>query len=158
MHALRTWGDVVPRYFAYGSNLDEIQLCQRCPGAAAEASGALVNFCLAFTAYSAGWGAGVADVVACRGSRVWGVVFNITDDDLESLDRFEGYPQQYGRFVSQIVTAQGILDAWVYAVNRKQEFVAPSGRYLDIIREAAVRHAFPAEYVRMLDEVQAAEG
>jgi gamma-glutamylcyclotransferase (GGCT)/AIG2-like uncharacterized protein YtfP len=148
----------VPRYFAYGSNLDEVQLCERCPGAAAEATGALADFRLAFTAYSAGWGAGVADVVACPGSRVWGVVFSLTDDDLESLDRFEGYPEQYDRFVAQIVTDKGVLDSWVYAVNRKQSFVAPNRRYLDVIRQAAGRHGFPDNYVRMLEEVQAAEG
>lgn len=148
----------MPRYFAYGSNLDEVQLFQRCPGAAAEATGALVEFRLAFTAYSGGWGAGVADILACPGSRVWGLVFNLTDEDLESLDRFEGYPEQYDRFVAQIDTDKGIMDSWVYAVKRKQSFVAPSRRYLDVIRQAAVRHAFPDEYVRMLDEVQAAEG
>ena len=147
----------MPRYFAYSSNLDEVQLRQRCPDAVAETPGALVDFRLAFTAYSAGWGAGVADVVACPGSRVWGVVFNLMDDDLESLDRFEGFPTQYDRFFAQIETDKGILDCWVYAVSRKQSFVAPSRRYLDVIRQAAGRHGFPDEYVRMLEAVQAAD-
>ena len=148
----------MPRYFAYGSNLDEVQLRQRCPGSNLETAGSLRDFQLSFTVHSAGWGAGAADIVHCPGGRVWGLVFNLTDEDLRSLDRFEGHPEHYRRFVARIDTPDGTLDSWVYAAQRKAAFVAPSRRYVEIIREAAVRHGFPDDYVRMLDEVAVVNG
>lgn len=148
----------MPRYFAYGSNLDDVQLRQRCPGATLETVGTLQDFRLEFTVRSAGWDAGAADVVEYPGGRVWGLVFDLTDEDLESLDRFEGYPEHYGRFVARIDTLDGTLDSWVYSAERKHAFVAPSRRYIEIIRAAAVRHGFPDEYIRMLDEVAVVDG
>jgi gamma-glutamylcyclotransferase (GGCT)/AIG2-like uncharacterized protein YtfP len=147
----------VPLYFAYGSNLDESQLQRRCPGATLVTVGSLPDFRLEFTVRSAGWNAGVADVVESPGDRVWGLVFDLMDQDLESLDRFEGYPHQYGRFIAQIDTPRGMLDAWVYTVTRKQPFVAPARRYVEIIRRAALRHGFPDTYLRMLDGVTAVD-
>ena len=143
----------MPRYFAYGSNLDESQLSRRCPGAALVTAGSLADFRLGFTVRSTGWNAGAADVVESSGDRVWGLVFDVTDENLGELDRFEGYPLQYNRFLSGIDTPRGTLDAWVYTAVRKQPFVAPSRRYVEIIRKAALRHGFPETYVRMLEEV-----
>jgi hypothetical protein len=77
----------------------------------------------------------------------------VTDENLEELDRFEGYPYQYDRFIAQIDTPRGTLDAWVYAAARKQPFVPPSRRYIGILKEAALRYGFPDAYVRMLEEV-----
>lgn len=147
----------MPRYFAYGSNLDESQLHRRCPGAALVTVGSLPDFRLGFTVRSAGWNAGAADVVESPGEQVWGLVFDLTDENVEVLDRFEGYPHQYGRFIARIDTPQGALDAWVYTAARKQPFVAPSRRYVEIIKEAALRHGFPDAYVRMLEGVAAVD-
>lgn len=36
---------------------------------------------------------------------------NLTDEDLESLDRLEGYPNHCDRFVAQIDTDKGIPDS-----------------------------------------------
>ncbi len=143
----------MPHYFAYGSNLDESQLHRRCPSAILVTVGSLPDFRLAFTVRSAGWSAGAADVVESPGDRVWGLVFELTDEDLEQLDRFEGHPDQYQRFIARIEVPQGMLDAWVYTAARKEPFVAPSRRYVGIIREAALRHGFPDAYVRMLEGV-----
>ena len=115
--------------------------------------GSLAAFRLGFTVRSTGWNAGAADVVESPGDRVWGLVFDLTDGDLAALDRFEGYPHQYGRFMARIDTSQGTLDAWVYIATQKQPFVAPSRRYIEIIKGAALRHGFPDAYVRMLEEV-----
>lgn len=147
----------MPRYFAYGSNLNEPQLRRRCPGATLVTVGSLPEFRLGFTVRSTGWNAGAADVVECPGERVWGLVFDMTDQDLASLDRFEGYPDQYGRFMARIDTPQGVLEGWVYTAASKQAFVPPSRRYVEIMKEAALRHGFPDTYVRMLEGVTAVD-
>lgn len=82
----------MPPYFAYGSNLDESQLCRRCPGAALVTKGSLADFRLGFTVRSAGWNAGAADVVESPGDRVWGLVFDVTMRTCGNLTGSKGIP------------------------------------------------------------------
>ena len=141
-------------YFAYGSNLSEQQMSERCPGSTLVCAGSLSNFRLGFTAYSSSWNGGVADVIESHGDQVFGLLFSLTDEDLRELDRFEGYPRYYSRFVGQIKTASAEYDAWVYAVVTKREFVVPRRQYLQIIKDAAKLHHFPSDYVQMLEGVE----
>lgn len=140
-------------YFAYGSNLNQAQLQRRCPGASLVSAGSLPDHRLAFTIHSVGWNGGVADVVESLDDSVWGLLFRLTDDDLQTLDLYEGYPEHYTRFVASIEAPAGIVDAWTYTASRKQEFVRPRRKYVDQIREAALHHGFPESYVRMLDQI-----
>lgn len=78
-------------YFAYGSNMDEEQMSQRCPSSTFYGVATLPEHRLAFTRYSKGRGCGVADCLPAKGSEVWGVVYDITETDLSTLDRSEGY-------------------------------------------------------------------
>ena len=53
----------------------------------------LRGYQLAFTRYSSTWGGGVADIIPAVGSEVWGLVYGLTDENLEALDVYEGYPR-----------------------------------------------------------------
>jgi len=129
----------------------------RCPGSSLLSVGSLPDYKLAFTAFSKTWNAGVADVVMADGERVWGLVYALSEADLSALDEWEGYPEQYTRFLGSIETPAGSIEAWLYTVSNKKEIVAPSRQYLEIIRQAALRHGFPEAYVRMLAEVEITE-
>ena len=135
-------------YFAYGSNLDLIQMKRRCPSSRLISKGSLSCYRLTFNKFSSGWGGGVADVIQDQGSKVWGLVFEISDTDLERLDRYEGYYKDqnslYECWKAVINTPNGqISDVWVYTVVEKQKFVQPTVEYLQIIKDAAVRWNFP---------------
>ena len=136
------------KYFAYGSNLDLPQMKRRCPSSKLISKGSLSGYCLTFNRFSSGWGGGVADVIQEQGSEVWGLVFKLSDTDLERLDRYEGYYKDqnslYERWKAVINTPKGqISDVWVYTVVEKQKFVQPTLEYLQIIKDAAVRWNFP---------------
>ncbi|MEW6713076.1 MAG: gamma-glutamylcyclotransferase family protein, partial [Candidatus Riflebacteria bacterium] len=79
------------KYFAYGSNMDWKQMSERCPSARFLTVAVLPDHQLAFSRVSTSRGCGVADVVPCTGSGVWGVVYEISADDLCKLDRTEGF-------------------------------------------------------------------
>ena len=135
-------------YFAYGSNLDLPQMKRRCPSSKLISKGSLSGYRLTFNRYSSGWGGGVADVIQDQNSEVWGLVFKLSDTDLERLDRYEGYYKDqnslYERWKAVINTPNGqISDVWVYTVIEKQKFVQPTIEYLQIIKDAAVRWNFP---------------
>ena len=146
------------KYFAYGSNLDLSQMKRRCPEYRLISKGSLSGYRLTFNRFSSGWGGGVADVIQDQDSKVWGLVFEISDSDLERLDRYEGYHKDqtsmYERWKAVIDTPNGqISDVWVYTVVEKQKFVQPTLEYLQIIKDAAVRWNFPKDYQQTLELV-----
>ena len=142
------------KYFAYGSNLDLPQMKRRCPSSKLISKGSLSGYRLTFNRFSSGWGGGVADVIQDQGSKVWGLVFELSDTDLERLDRYEGYHKDwtnlYERWKAVIDTHNGqICDVWVYTVVEKQKFVKPTPEYLQIIKDAAVKWNFPKAYLTL---------
>ena len=126
-------------YFAYGSNLDLIQMKRRCPSSKLISKGSLSGYRLTFNRFSSGWGGGVADVIQAQDSKVWGLVFEISDTDLERLDRYEGYHKD----------ETSLSDVWVYTVVEKQKFVKPTLEYLQIIKKAAKKWNFPKTYLML---------
>jgi gamma-glutamylcyclotransferase len=77
--------------FAYGSNMNWDQMRERCPSSRFVGIAVLSDHRLAFTRKSIKRGCGVADVVAEDGARVWGVVYEIADLDVGTLDASEGF-------------------------------------------------------------------
>ena len=77
--------------FAYGSNMDPVQMRQRCPGAETIGNGVLRDHRLCFPRLSDKRGCGVSSVEPAVGQEVWGVVYRLNATDLASLDGFEGY-------------------------------------------------------------------
>ena len=155
------------KYFAYGSNLDLPQMKSRCPESKLISKGSLSDYRLTFNRFSSGWGGGVADVIQEQDSKVWGLIFEISDTDLERLDRYEGYNKDrneslrgyhisntnlYERWKAVIDTPNGqVCDVWVYTVVEKQKFVRPTPEYLQIIKSATVRWNFPEAYRQTLE-------
>ena len=79
-------------YFAYGANTNKDAMAIRCPKAKVICAGHITNFRLKFN--------NVADIVATDSS--YGVdapcvIWEITKDCEERLDRFEGFPELYSK-------------------------------------------------------------
>lgn len=74
-------------YFAYGSNMNRERMRTRCPEAREVGPGVLEGWVLRERLY--------ADIDRDGRGRVGGVVYELTMDDILSLDRCEGYPRVY---------------------------------------------------------------
>lgn len=132
-------------YFAYGSNLDALQMRQRCPGSALMGAGALPNHAIGFGGFSARWNGAVATIAQKRGARTEGLLYRVTPEDLIRLDGFEGHPHSYRRSKKIVHTDDGRrVVAHVY-VQPTREPEAPSKRYLQVILRAYQQHAFDIE-------------
>ena len=141
-------------YFAYGSNLNQRQMRERCPESSLVGRAHIKGYRLDFTISSpVRWhGGGCADIVADAGSVVWGLMYKLSDRDLERLDQSEG--SRYRRFVISTVSDDGgITDAYVYEVIDKAPFQQPAKAYLDIIKNAARDVNFPEAYRAFLDAI-----
>lgn len=79
-------------YFAYGSNLNVEQMKRRIGERKAERKAVLKNYRLTFNGCSTKWGnRGVADIEKIEGSSVKGVIYRISEEQLDWLDKCEGY-------------------------------------------------------------------
>jgi hypothetical protein len=150
------------RYFAYGSNLDPVQMEERCPDAAAIGAALLPGHRLAFTRSSKKRQCGVADVVVCELAETWGVMFAITDTDLAKLDRSEGYNRvtDSGSYLwrPKQVRLQGSSEftaVFTYIVEtRESPEPLPSRAYLGQIMSGARHWKLPGAYIEMLSKIQ----
>jgi cation transport regulator ChaC len=137
-------------YFAYGSNMDPVQMRSRAPGARALGPARLPGWRLTFTRDSPGWGGGVGHIEPDPTDEVWGVLWEVTEEDLRSLDDYEGV--DVGAYVRDRVTVSHAgreVEAIVYlAVPRG--FKAPSRRYVEALVRGAEAHGLPPAYVGRL--------
>ena len=123
-------------YFAYGSNLSQKQMRQRCPESKPKLVAILPNYKLVFTDWSRQWRGGVATIKRFSGEKVLGAIYEITESDLRRLDRYEGYPQSYSRIKVIVFDANNEpIEAVTYAKAGQLKEVPPSKEYLALMQQ-----------------------
>ena len=142
-------------YFAYGSNLDLEQMAQRCPDAEIVGPVRLENYELRFR------GSGFATVAPKKGSTVHGLVWKITPNCEQSLDRYEGYPRHYTKETVTVKDAAGAeIPVMVYIMAEPycRQPALPSPYYYRVIQRGFEANGLPVEslqaaWSRTIDEV-----
>ena len=132
-------------YFAYGMNTNPEQMALRCPGAVSHGHAKLVDHRFRFAYH--------ADVEACEGSYVDGVLWEIDEGHLKSLDALEGFPGYYTRVVGTVVHGARTFHALVYRMQPGQEDSAPSISYYNMVREGYQAHQVPMDQIDNLVSV-----
>ena len=143
-------------YFAYGSNMDWCQMRHRCPSAMFVAVAVLPDHELRFPRKSQNRGCGVADAGAVEGSEVWGVVYQIDEQDVGKLDANEGYRlgrqknayQRESRHVFEDGSKKNPFEVAVYFANREDDPPLPNQTYKDLILAGAKHWHLPDEYIQ----------
>ncbi|PQM48979.1 hypothetical protein C1Y40_00803 [Mycobacterium talmoniae] len=130
-------------YFAYGSNLCVQQMARRCPDAIQPRPATLAEHDWLINQR------GVATVEPFAGSRVHGVVWQVSDHDLATLDSAEGVPVRYRRDRLTVHTADGPAPAWVY-IDHRVHPGTPRPGYLERIIDGALHHGLPQPWIDFL--------
>jgi|SRR6267143_6687238 len=144
-------------YFAYGSNLSPTQMRARCPSARLMGTGCLNGYRLGFTRRSVKWGGGVADLLPEPGAHVWGALYELSAEEFERLDFYEGVPAAYKRELVELVDMSGVRwSAWAYFVVQKSPHVTPTHAYMRTILDGAREVDLPADYLEFLQGVPSA--
>jgi len=78
---------------------------------------------------------GHADVELAYYQSVQGVLWEIEDYHLDSLDAFEGFPQYYIRSRAWVEHEGEWYVAWVYQMHDQDYNAAPSQEYVDCCRK-----------------------
>ena len=112
-------------YFAYGSNLNHIQMKRRCKDSIFLKKIKLKNFRLTFRSkYRA------ADIEPKKNSIVPGALFEISKSDEKKLDIYEDYPFLYKKYY---FTYYG-KKVMTYIMTKKTKFKYPTEIYLNVIK------------------------
>ena len=134
-------------YFAYGSNMNQDQMLERCPSAIPLTRGLLSGYRLVYDGWSVNRNCSVANIVPDAGSIVWGGIYALEIKGMELLNKFEGYPVNYQQ---QEVSVRGDNGksylASVY-LRIGQLGGVPSEEYVQIIKTGAEKFNLPSDYI-----------
>lgn len=133
-------------YVAYGSNLNLDQMRYRCPDAKVVGSGMLHGWKLTFKYH--------ADIIPDEHSSVPVVVFDVSEDDIRSLDMYEGYPRYY---ITKLVDVEldkeneeygKYVSAFAYIMTDGNDTLErPDVWYFKAIREGYEDNGLDTEYL-----------
>ena len=139
-------------YFAYASNMAPGVIARLCPRHRYVGVARLSDHRLAFTRRSVKTGTGVANIVQEPGETVWGVLYEICDDEIAAIDRKEGYDWAYTRMVLPVRLSLAALSdgCHLYRSVQGARRVLPSRQYLDQVIAAARTRGLPGPYLERL--------
>ena len=150
--------------FAYGSNLDKVQITKRCESAKFISIASLKGYQIAFTRKSKIGEYAVAGVVKKKDSEVWGVIYEISEEDCNELDECEGYlsstykdDNAYNREIIEVFENCDLdkpKKVSIYIANQEPNPGRPSKEYLGLILGGARYYDFPESYIEMLEQVK----
>jgi gamma-glutamylcyclotransferase (GGCT)/AIG2-like uncharacterized protein YtfP len=148
--------DMPQLYFAYASNMEPRRFRRLCPGSTVVGPARLPGRRLAFSRYSRQRRGGSADIVPDAEAEVWGVLYEVSDADVDTLDRSEDVPAAYRRETVVVEDAEGHeRQAVTYVANRTGDFL-PHPDYLRLIVEGAEARGLPEEWIRHLESIKTA--
>jgi gamma-glutamylcyclotransferase (GGCT)/AIG2-like uncharacterized protein YtfP len=141
-------------YFAYGSNMNWPQMQRRCPSSRFVCVGRLANYHFGITRHSRLRDCGTANIYPAAGKEVWGIVYDISDEELLILDSFEdGYRREILP-VHAIEDGRRPFDALVYVAAIEENVPPPSAAYRRLIVEGAKHWKLPASYMAILEAIR----
>jgi AIG2-like family len=141
-------------YAAYGSNLDPERMAIRAPHSPLRGTGWLQGWRLTFGGEDVSWegplGTVVEEVDDPEGHQVYVALYDLTDSDVESLDKWEGVDiGLFRKLKVRVQTLDGDVPAWIYVLDA-YEGGLPSARYLGMLADAAEAGGAPDDYVAEL--------
>ena len=120
-------------YFAYASNLNKKQMAQRCPDSKPKFVATLPNYKLVFVGWSRVWRGGKASIKSFRGDRVRGAIYEITEECLKQLDKFEAGYERLN--ITVFDEDNEPIQAVTYIKSGQLEDSQPSKEYLAVIQQ-----------------------
>ena len=142
-------------YFAYGSNMNWEQMQRRCPSAQFVCVACLKNYRFAIARHSRLRNCGTANIFADAGSEVWGIVYDVGEQDLTILDGFEDGYRREKAFVLDAGDAQSSVEVLVYIAEREDNVPLPNPEYKRLIVAGARHWNISESYCSMLEKIQA---
>jgi hypothetical protein len=137
-------------YAAYGSNLDPARMSERCPHSPLQGTGWLLGWRLTFGGEDHGWDGALATVVEDPSGQVFVALYDVTPEDSDALDAWEGVEIGLYRTIRvRVQTLSGEQTARIYLLDA-YEGGLPSASYLGVLYESALAAGAPVDYLEDL--------
>ncbi|MBH0188196.1 MAG: gamma-glutamylcyclotransferase [Nitrospira sp.] len=134
----------------HSDHLNPVQLKRRAPEHRFLYLATLADHTIMFCRWSSQWRCGLASIVPSPGEKVWGGVFEVTDEDLTLMDEFEqDVPQgAYRHLQITVLNEAGSKElVTTYAANPIGKFKAKD-HYLDWVIKGLTQWKLPQEAVQ----------
>ena len=125
--------------FSYGMNTNLAQMSQRCPGARSLGHAVLPHYAFEFKSF--------ATVTPKMNSQTHGVLWEITDQCEQSLDRLEGYPLYYSKINVWVEHQGNMIPCMTYLMYPDEEPNYPSNSYVDLLEEGYTSHGINTDQI-----------
>lgn len=120
-------------YLAYGSNLNLRQMAHRCPDAKIIGTAVIKDYRLLFKGSRTG---SYLTIEKAKGYSVPVAVWQVSNDDIKSLDRYEGYPTFYYKRTMVLPCSDGKKHrCFVYIMHEERSIGIPSDYYVNACAE-----------------------
>jgi hypothetical protein len=143
-------------FFAYGDRMNEEKMTGEKPDARLVGPGRLDGYRLAFNVISRAWGGGAANAVPDPRGRLWGILWELEEGDLQGLEPINrgGMPNEDRVLDVDVEGPAGTVRARTFAVESREAFVRPTERYFDMLRATAVMQGMPQEALDAMDRAR----
>ena len=140
--------------FAYGSNMSINRIRQRAPSAQKIANVYVNGYHFAFNKFSTEDLSGKGNISMTENDQdsVWGVLFNIDDNEIPALDRAEGgyHRIQVTCYVEE--NSPFIAEAYVANANRINNSLRPLDWYKLFVVGGAIENNLPQDYINSIEQ------
>lgn len=143
-------------YFAYGSNLDLLQMQLRCPNARFISAARLDGYDVCFPRRSSIRNSATISIEEAEGQVVWGALYEMDESDLSRLDEREGYRataidkslNRHDRRAVSVETVDGrSFSAEVYIAAPMENPGVPSAQYIGYLVSSASECGIPKSHL-----------
>jgi hypothetical protein len=121
------------------------------PGAKLIGPARIDGYRLVFNVPNRSWGGGAANAVPALGGHLWGILWEIGDGDLETFNSFRGDESMRHVLEVEAEGPEGPVKATTLAVDSPERFVAPTERYVAMLRAVAEAQGLPKEALQEID-------
>jgi hypothetical protein len=143
-------------YFAYGSNMNWLQMQRRCPSARFVCTARLPGYRFAIARHSRLRDCGTANIFPQAESAVLGIVYEVSESDMSVMDSFEDGYSRFEHSVYSFEPEPAVLEAIVYIAPKEAGVPLPNAEYKRLMLEGARHWRLPADYCSMLAQLEAA--
>lgn len=147
------------KYFAYGSNMNLAQMCERCPHSEKIGIGYMNDAEVCFPSFYAPWDSGMAGYRSSPGNKMWGVIFDLDPRDLEVMRDYEDFvfgrdPElnNYNEVTVVVISNEEEIECMTYESIVTGNY-RPSLKYLQGIIQGATENNLPEEYIEKLSQL-----
>jgi gamma-glutamylcyclotransferase (GGCT)/AIG2-like uncharacterized protein YtfP len=132
------------------------QMKRRCPSAKFVCVASLKNYRFAIARHSRLRNCGTANIFAETGSEVWGIVYDVSEQELAILDGFEDGYRRERMLVLATGGSQSSVEVLVYIAEKEDNVPLPSSEYKRLIIAGARYWNIPEIYLLMLEQLRTA--